>query len=92
MAAKKRIRKTCNRTASKTCKRPVKPWISAAIIGGFSGRVVEQYVRVAVNFDGITPSVPNVIKVEKSYFTLVETNPLRYRVTTFGKAEKLASL
>lgn len=84
-------RKAKKRATRKTKKRAVKPWISAAIIGGFSGQMVERYVRVPI-FDGIVPEVPTVLQVEKEFFTLVETNPLRYRVATFKKGTPLARL
>lgn len=83
-------RKTKKRATRKTSKRAAKPWIGAAIIGG--SPLAERYVRVPIDFDGITPSVPTVLQVEKEFFILIETNPLRYRVATFKKGTPLARL
>lgn len=86
--AKKRVTK--KRHEPEDLRYAVKPWIGAAIIGG--SPLTERYARVPIDFDGITPSVPTVLQVEKEFFILIETNPLRYRVATFKKGTPLARL
>lgn len=59
----------------------------------FGGHAYDQRVaRVPVFFEGGIPVVAEIIKVEKDYYYRVDTNPLRYLLMTFSKAELVDDL
>lgn len=53
----------------------------------YATTVEHRLGKIPVDLSGPVPELPQIVKVGRHYFTLTETNPLRYDFKTFAKGE-----